>query len=876
MSVFEGIKFRGTFRAYQQRILDNADKYLRDGRINIVAAPGSGKTVLGLELIRRIGKPCIILSPTTAIREQWGTRFREMFAENEAVYNEAFSSSLHSIKKITSVTYQALYSALEKAEYTEDGENCDYRDIELIEAVKAAGIGTICLDEAHHLKNEWQKALEKFTEAMGASVTIVSLTATPPYDSDPAEWARYVAVCGEIDEEIFVPELVAQGTLCPHQDYVYFNFPTAEEEKALTAHAANARAALEEIHGLTFLASVAEKLNASEDYDELYSHVKEYVALCAFLTAGGHEIKKRKAKSLTAGKALPACTYGIAETALEFLLDGELLSEEEKATTERILKKHSVYERGKVRLETTEKLKRALISSVGKLKSIGKIASSEYANIGAGLRLLILTDHIGRENLDGLTGREFNAVNAVSVFETVRRAVPEAKTGVLTGSLVILPDRVKAQGEKSRKRIAGTGYSEVEFSSSSRGAVGAVSELFERGEIEILVGTKSLLGEGWDSPKVNTLILASFVGSYVLSNQMRGRSIRPDPDDPMKCANVWHLVTVEPDYIFKDSVREKVVTYFKRDESELKSQDFEILKRRFDAFTGPDYDTGEIESGIGRITAIKPPFDKKGIERINANMLELSSERALPRAQWEREVKGRKAEVVVETLLPQEKKVPVARFFNLKLLIAEAILGESACIAAGLAVARISNPIIAVVTALALQLAVAYLVLPTFLKFLKHLNPARSFLIIGKAVCGTLAECGLIDPDAQAVTEQDKDLTQTAIYLRNASVHDQNVFNAAMKEFFSPIENPRYVIVKRNALGALSYLHSYACPSAIGRKKEYAEIFAKKLASETGNFKLIYTRNASGRKTIMRCRSNSYITLNAKAVDKKFKVSHWE
>ena len=59
-------------------------------------------------------------------------------------------------------------------------------------------------------------------------------------------------------------------------------------------------------------------------------------------------------------------------------------------------------------------------------------------------------------------------------------------------------------------------------------------------------------------------------------------------------------------------------------------------------------------------------------------------------------------------------------------------------------------------------------------------------------------------------------------------------------------------------------------------KKEYAEIFAKKLLTETGKFKLIYTRNAYGRKTIMRCRSNSYITLNAKAVDKKFKVSHWE
>lgn len=50
---FENIEFHGTFRDYQQRVLDNANKYLKDGKINIVAAPGSGKTILGLELIRR-------------------------------------------------------------------------------------------------------------------------------------------------------------------------------------------------------------------------------------------------------------------------------------------------------------------------------------------------------------------------------------------------------------------------------------------------------------------------------------------------------------------------------------------------------------------------------------------------------------------------------------------------------------------------------------------------------------------------------------------------------------------------------------------------------------------------------------------------------
>ena len=65
--------------------------------------------------------------------------------------------------------------------------------------------------------------------ALDKNVKIISLTATPPYDEQESEWNRYTDICGEIDEEIFVPELVAQNTLCPHQDYVYFNYPTKAE-----------------------------------------------------------------------------------------------------------------------------------------------------------------------------------------------------------------------------------------------------------------------------------------------------------------------------------------------------------------------------------------------------------------------------------------------------------------------------------------------------------------------------------------------------------------------------------------------------------------------------------------------------------------------
>ena len=47
---YEGIlEFKGTWRNYQARVLEHADRYMADGKIHIVAAPGSGKTTLILE-----------------------------------------------------------------------------------------------------------------------------------------------------------------------------------------------------------------------------------------------------------------------------------------------------------------------------------------------------------------------------------------------------------------------------------------------------------------------------------------------------------------------------------------------------------------------------------------------------------------------------------------------------------------------------------------------------------------------------------------------------------------------------------------------------------------------------------------------------------
>lgn len=77
--------------------------------------------------------------------------------------------------------------------------------------------------------------------------TLISLTATPPYDSTPAQWKRYIDLCGPIDEEIFTPELVKENSLCPHQDYVYFNWPTAQELASVEEYKKGVRRCMEEL-----------------------------------------------------------------------------------------------------------------------------------------------------------------------------------------------------------------------------------------------------------------------------------------------------------------------------------------------------------------------------------------------------------------------------------------------------------------------------------------------------------------------------------------------------------------------------------------------------------------------------------------------------
>ena len=201
---YEGIlEFKGTWRRYQARVLEHADRYMADGKIHIVAAPGSGKTTLGIELIRRMNGKALILAPSITIREQWIARIEEAFLCEGIQGEDYLSQNLKQPKAITVATYQALHSAMTRFQGIQEdaGEDSgtgtdecpaktetkevDYSGFDLVGTMKEAGIEVLCLDECHHLRSEWWKALEEFKKQVN-NLKIIALTATPPYDSTPA------------------------------------------------------------------------------------------------------------------------------------------------------------------------------------------------------------------------------------------------------------------------------------------------------------------------------------------------------------------------------------------------------------------------------------------------------------------------------------------------------------------------------------------------------------------------------------------------------------------------------------------------------------------------------------------------------------------
>ena len=846
--VFADVSFRGKFRSYQQEVLDEAGRYLADKKIHIVAAPGSGKTVLGLELIRRVGAPTLILSPSVTVRQQWGERFAELFLPDGARLDDYVSGELGTKTPICSITYQALHAASRP-----DADGAPH----WLKLVRDMGVGTVCLDEAHHLRSEWQKSLEALLHYLGKSVTVIALTATPPYDSNPAEWERYIRVCGEIDAEIFVPELVAQGTLCPHQDYIYLNYPSADESDMLAEYRARADAAIETIRAEALLSRALAVLpHEGEAAERLLEDADELVLLLSLASALGVEPPKELLRLLLPSGRLPRCGEEDAERALRFLLQRpELFGSEICGRLREILDARGLLEGGQLYLSADPALQKKMLSSLGKLESIEKIVQAEIASCGRGLRMLILTDHIRRGMLSIIGSAQSPSVmGSVPVFETVRRVCPyETRLALLTGTLVIVPNAIGgellAAADKRGMRctltpLGDTWYSVFEAAGGSRDSVTLLTEAFEQGLIHILIGTKALLGEGWDSPCVNSLVLASFVGSFMSSNQMRGRAIRIDRSDPHKASNIWHLVTLLPP--------ERKLAFLSGEEDEPLGEDYALLRRRFECFMAPAYGGGSIESGLERVDILRAPFTREKVAEINAEMLARAADRRGMAESWEKALMGRKAGRVRE-------RVRAGSAIRPRLYAASA--GGAAALhgvvlgALGL-LCFASPPSAAYLAYVPLMGLSAYGLAGDLRRSIGNVSAEKSVERLAAAVFSALRQTGAIESE-EAKPRVAVRGGGVECSLEGASVREENLFASALGELLSPLDNPRYLFIRTLPLLGFTIRlpsQSYACPSLLGTKKETAELLRKELEKSGDRFELVYTRSEEGRKQLLACR----------------------
>ena len=561
-------------------MLDDLQGHLTDGHLHVIAPPGSGKTVLGLEVAIRLNKPTLILAPTIPIRNQWKQRFCELFLPTTHT-PDWVSRDIRNPKFMTVVTYQGLHAACNNLKVEEDDTEDEEESVEngngrvinsnldnIVYGLKLQNIRTIVVDEAHHLKNEWWQTMTKVKERIDP--VIIGLTATPPYDVTAAEWQRYIDLNGPVDTEISVPELVIEGDLCPHQDYVHFTLPTEKENQSIVDFRQNIDKLFQEIKNDETIIKAIEShqiwINPLEQLDWIYNNLSCYSACLIFLHASGKEIPETHLE-IIGGKEneVPELDYEWIETLLDFYLYKEKEHfkpyEEHQKTLENRLRRYGAIERRQINFLYNKRVAGFLTSSISKLNGIREIVDFEYSQLGKELRLVILSDCIRKEFFvnSSENNLDLNKVGVIPIFEKLRREnTNNKKIGVLTGSIIIIPKTAYSAFELKAANygITQISSSQVPFDSNyilinqteqlKHDIVHIVTQIFQRGEIEILIGTKSLLGEGWDAPAINSLILASFVGSFVLSNQMRGRAIRTQKDNQDKTGNIWHLACIDP------------------------------------------------------------------------------------------------------------------------------------------------------------------------------------------------------------------------------------------------------------------------------------------------------------------------------------------
>jgi hypothetical protein len=197
VTLFDDLRFEGNWRRYQRAALSAFEHDRADGRqTHLVAPPGSGKTLLVVEMIRRLGRRALVLAPNHAVQMQWPRAVREFGAP-------AGTAGPEPGFPIACMTYDGL---------TPDR----------LAKLRAAQVGTVVLDECHHLTSAWAELVAAALGELG-DVHTIALTSTPPDG-----WEATITVPA--------PAVVREGHLAPYVELAWLTEPVESERRWLAEH----------------------------------------------------------------------------------------------------------------------------------------------------------------------------------------------------------------------------------------------------------------------------------------------------------------------------------------------------------------------------------------------------------------------------------------------------------------------------------------------------------------------------------------------------------------------------------------------------------------------------------------------------------------
>jgi superfamily II DNA or RNA helicase len=884
--VFGGVGLTRPLWPHQARALDALNRKHAGQAAYLVVPPGGGKTLIGLEAARRLGRPTVVLCPNTAIQSQWMTQWQAAFSS--AAVPATASRELPTA--LTVLTYQALCTLGAAGNGEGGGPAADRTNVragdgllsllhpngrELIERLRTGGPWTLVLDECHHLLELWGRLLQAVIGQLEAP-RVIGLTATPPHMMTAEQAELHRTLFGGVDLEVSAPALVREGRLAPYQELAYFTRPSPAEADYIHGAAlrfAELRTGLLDpgFARVPFLgwlqARVVERRGAEGAQVSWTRFERDEPALAdaavRLHVAGlldrpeGASVREQHRHPLSAADWVAL----IGDYAQRCLLPSDDPQDERALGAIRRTLPSVGYRLTRAGVRAGESpVDRVLARSESKARAATEILAAESAALGPGLRALVLCDF---EDAGGMPPADLagvlqagsggtrlvletlltdpQAVTLDPVLLTGRRVACGRDTAThlmawLRASAPGLELTATAWGGPDTAGPAGiaepTGDDLLEITGSAgwepRRYVPLVTRFHAEGGSRCLIGTRALLGEGWDAPAVNVVIDLTAATTPTSVVQARGRGLRRDHGWPGKVADNWGVVCVTGDH-------------------PKGAADFDRFARKHDRYFALTA-SGDIVSGVAhvdsRLSPYAPPPEAE-FDALNAAMLQRPAERDAARDRWAIGTPYADEPVATVTIstrrplgLPARVSVPVTR--------------RRPAWASWLGWASVVTLVgLAAVARTATRLAAA---------------PASGSLDdLAAATADALHAAGLTSRGGDAVRVEAQPDGSYRARLEEVSAAESALFAEALDEVLSPLSQPRYVIprlilappagwagaarlaARRLVTGHVPATVVYhAVPSALSGNKKLATAFERAWNIRVGPGAAVYAGSPEG------------------------------